>query len=194
MAEILLFHHACGLTPGVLALADRLREAGHVVHTPDLYDGATFASIEEGVDHARSIGFSTILQRGVAAADGLPSGLVYAGISLGVMPAQCLAQTRAGARAAVLLESCVPPEEFGGAWPTAVPVQVHGMDADPWFADGGDLDAARELVASTPLAQLFTYPGDNHLFTDSSRERSASDEAAAGLVLQRVLAFLATLG
>ncbi len=193
MTEILLFHHACGLTPGVVALADRLRAAGHTVHTPDLYDGATFATIEEGVEHARSIGFDSILQRGLGAADGLPASLVYAGISLGVMPAQCLAQTRPGARGAVLLESCVPPAEFGGSWPAGVPVQVHGMDADPWFADGGDLDAARELAASTPQAQLFTYPGDRHLFTDSSRERSEADEAAADLLLQRVTAFLATL-
>src|SRR5215212_681288 len=74
MAELLLFHHAEGLTPGVLA------------------------------------------------AEGLPEGLVYLGFSLGVLPAQMLAQTRAGARAAVLFHSCVPASEFGG-WPPGVPLQ-----------------------------------------------------------------------
>ncbi|GIG23451.1 dienelactone hydrolase [Cellulomonas chitinilytica] len=192
MAEILLFHHAQGLTPGVLALANALRGAGHTVHTPDLYDGHTFATLDDGIAYAGEVGFGTVMERGRAAADGLPDGLVYAGISLGVMSAQLLAQTRPGARGAVLLESCVPPTEFGDGWPAGVPVQVHGGDADPFFAGEGDIDAARALVASVEDGELFVYPVDRHLFTDGSL--ASSDPAAAALVTERVLAFLDRLG
>ena len=122
---MLLFHHAQGLTPGVHAFADGLRAAGHVVHTPDLYDGNTFADLDEGVGYARQVGFDAVLDRGVAAAEGLPAELVYAGFSLGVMPAQKLAQTRSGARGALLFSACLPPSEFG-SWPDGVPVQVDG--------------------------------------------------------------------
>ena len=192
MAEVLLFHHAQGQSPGFLAFADELREAGHTVHTPDLYDGRTFTTLDEGLAHAREIGFGKLVERGVAAADDLPAELVYAGFSLGVMPAQQLAQTRAGARGALLLEACAPTSEFGSGWPDAVPVQVHGMDADPFFAEeGGDLDAARALVKETEGAELFVYPGDQHLFTDSSLP--SYDAEAAALVKQRVLAFLDAL-
>jgi dienelactone hydrolase len=189
MAEVLLFHHAQGLTPGITAFADELRAAGHTVHAPDLYAGRTFETVEEGVDHARSLGFENVLNAGVAAADGLPADLVYIGFSLGVMPAQKLAQTRAGARGALLLHSCVPVEEFGTVWPEGVPVQVHSMDADPFFVDEGDIEAARALVESTNEAELFLYPGNKHLFADSSI--ASYDAGAAALLMQRVLEFLA---
>src|SRR5262245_61050136 len=130
MANVLLFHHAQGQTPGFLGFADELRQAGHTVHTPDLYDGRTFATVEEGVDHARELGFGNVLERGVATADDLPSDLVYAGFSLGGMPAQSLAQTRPGAVGALLYHACVPPSEFGGPWPEAVPAQIHFMEDD----------------------------------------------------------------
>ena len=189
MAEIVLYHHALGLTPGVVALAEELRSAGHTVHAPDLYEGRTFTTVDEGVDHAREIGFDEVIQRGARAVEALPAGLFYAGISLGVLPAQMLAQTRPGARGALLLEACVPVSEFGAAWPDEVPVQVHGMDADPSFAGEGDLDAARELVGQAKDAELFLYPGDRHLFSDSSLP--SYDPAAASLLTQRVLSFLA---
>ena len=192
MAEIALFHHAQGLTDGVIAFADRLRAAGHTVHTPDLYEGRTFATLEEGLDHARSIGFDTLLEAGVVAGEALSPEVVYAGFSLGVMPAQKLAQTRAGARGALLFDACIPVSEFGEAWPDSVPVQVHGMDNDPFFAeDGGDIDAARDLVASTDQAKLFLYPGNVHLFADASLP--GYDAAATTLMLGRVLDFLSAL-
>jgi dienelactone hydrolase len=194
VAEILLFHHAQGLTAGVLAFGDELRAAGHVVHTPDLYDGHTFPTVEEGVAYAEEVGFGNVVERGLRAADDLPGELVYIGFSLGVMAAQQLAQTRAGARGAVLCEACVPSSEFGDGWPGGVPVQVHGMDADPFFAGEGDIDAARALVAeagASASAELFVYPGDHHLFADSSL--ATYDAAAAALLTQRVLAFLDTL-
>jgi dienelactone hydrolase len=191
VADVLLFHHAQGLTPGVLSFADELRAAGHVVHAPDLYDGKTFPNLTEGVGYAKEVGFGTIGERGRLAAEGLPNELVYAGFSLGAMPAQELAQTRPGAKGAVLFQSCFPPEEFGGPWPEGVPVQIHIMEEDEWALEG-DLDAARELDATVESAQLFLYPGDRHLFTDESLPEY--DEAATTLVMQRVTSFLADVG
>ncbi|QNN52029.1 dienelactone hydrolase family protein [Nocardioides mesophilus] len=190
MAEVVLYHHVQGLTAGVVAFADELRRAGHTVHTPDLFEGHTFATIEDGMAFARAAGFEAVLERGVAAAEALPThGVVYAGFSMGVMPAQKLAQTRAGTRGALLFHACMPVAEFGERWPDDVPVQVHGMDADPFFTEeGGDLDAARELVASTDVAELFLYPGKEHLFTDSSLP--SYDPAATALLVERALRFL----
>ncbi len=191
MAEVVLFHHALGLTPGVTAFADELRRAGHTVHTPDLFDGRTFGSIEEGVAHAGEIGFGEVIERGVRAVDALPAELVYAGFSLGVLPAQKLAQTRPGARGALLFYSAVPVSEFGSTWPEGVPVQVHGMDADPYFVDEGDIDAARALVAEADDGELFLYPGDQHYFADSTLP--SYDPDATALLIERVLGFLARI-
>ncbi|MFG1697895.1 dienelactone hydrolase family protein [Nonomuraea sp. NPDC049309] len=191
MAEVLLFHHAHGLTDGVRGFAGTLRAAGHTVHTPDLFEGQVFGALEDGVAYAQKAGFGTIVERGRAAALDLPAELVYVGFSLGVLPAQSLAQTRAGAKGAVLIEACVPVTEFGDAWPQGVPVQVHGMEADEIFAGEGDLDAARALVGSTADAELFLYPGDRHNFADPGL--ASYDRAAAGLLTERVLAFLGRL-
>jgi dienelactone hydrolase len=186
MTEVLLFHHAQGQTQGFLAFADELRAAGHVVHAPDLYDGKTFTDLDEGVGYAREVGFGTISERGRLAADGLPNELVYAGFSLGALPAQMLAQTRAGAKGALLFHAAFPASEFGGSWPPGVPLQIHMMEDDEWAAE--DLPAARELTETTEGAELFLYPGDRHLFADSSLPDY--DESAATLLKQRVLAFL----
>ncbi|MBY4606492.1 dienelactone hydrolase family protein [Rhizobium sp. 9T] len=190
MAEILLFHHAQGLTPGVRAFADDIRAAGHIVHTPDLFDGRTFGSIEEGLAHIGENGFDAIRERGVRVADELPAELVYAGFSFGVLPAQKLAQTRPGARGALLFYSCLPisGEWAFGPWPDGVAVQIHGMDNDPIFVGEGDIDAAREIVAKVADAELFLYPGDQHYFADSSLPSYDAD--ATALLTARVLAFL----
>ena len=187
MAEVLLYHHAQGQTPGFVAFADEFRAAGHTVHTPDLYDGKTFAELDEGVGYARQVGFDTILERGRLAAESLPSELVYGGFSLGVMPAQMLAQTRPGAKGALLFSAALPTSEFGSPWPQDVPVQIHMMDADEWVV-GEDLDAARQLDETIDSAELFLYPGDRHLFADTSLPDY--DEKAAALLRERVLAFL----
>jgi dienelactone hydrolase len=192
MGEVLLFHHAQGQTEGFHVFADELRRAGHTVHTPDLFEGRTFGSIDEGLAYAQEVGFGEIIERGEGAANGLPGELVYAGFSLGVVPAQKLAQTRPGARGALLFYSCVPVSEFGTSWPEDVPVQIHGMDADPFFVDEGDLDAARAIVESTENAELFLYPGDQHYFADSSLP--SYDEAATKVLTQRVLDFLEERG
>jgi dienelactone hydrolase len=188
MAEVLLFHHAQGLTSGVRSFADELRAAGHVVHTPDLYEGQTFSELADGMGYAKQAGFDTILERGRLAGESLPNELVYAGFSLGVMPAQMLAQTRPGARGGVLVSAAVPTSEFGGSWPEGVPLQIHMMEDDPLVRDEGDLDVARQLAETIESAELFVYPGDRHLFTDSSLPDH--DEGAATLVVQRVLSFL----
>ena len=191
MAEVILFHHAQGQTEGFRAFAGALRSGGHTVHTPDLYDGDSFATLDEGMARARSIGFQRLLDQGVAAADGLSDDLVYAGFSLGVMAAQKLAQTRPHARGAVLLDSAIPLGEFAPEWPAGVPVQIHGGEADEFFMDEGDVEAARDIVAAAQDGELFTYAGCGHLFADSSAV--AYDPDAAALVQERVLAFLARL-
>jgi dienelactone hydrolase len=190
MAEVLLFHHAQGLTPGVRSLADELRAAGHTVHTPDLFDGRTFGSIDEGMAFIKETGFEALGARGLRTADDLPAELVYAGFSFGVTIAQQLAQTRPGARGALLFYSAVPisGEWAFGPWPDGVPVQIHGADADPYFVGEGDIDAAREIVEKVDDAELFLYPGDQHYFADSSLP--SYDPEATALLTKRVLEFL----
>jgi len=190
MTELVLFHHVLGLTDGVRHLADRLRAGGHTVHTPDLYGGRTFATIPEGAAFAEGADGPDLQALADEAVAALPSGVVYAGISSGVMQAQRLAQTRTGAAGAVFLESCLPitGDWAIGPWPDGVPVQVHGMAEDEFFAKEGDLDAARELVASASDGELFVYPGDAHLFEDDTLP--SYDAAATALLTERVLAFL----
>ena len=196
MAEVVLFHHVQGLTDGVRAFADQLRAGGHTVHTPDLFDGQLPATIDDGIALVGSIGDETIDERVGRAIAGLPDGLVYAGFSFGGGVAQRLAQTRPGARGALLYESFVSltaPWAFG-PWPDGLTAQVHGMERDPFFALEGDLDAARELAekVGADRVEVFVYPGDKHLFTDSSLPSYDAD--ATALVLSRSRAFLDRLG
>ena len=191
MTEILLFHHIQGLTPGMTAFADDLRAAGHTVHAPDFFGGRTFETILDGAAFVNEDGHSDFTALADAAAGGLTADLVYLGFSFGVMEAQRLAQTRAGARGAVLVDACVPVtgDWAFGPWPDGVPVQIHGMDHDEFFAGEGDLDAARGIVEAVgPSAELFLYPGDQHLFADRSLPSYEPD--AARLLLERALAFL----
>jgi dienelactone hydrolase len=190
MATVLLFHHAQGQTPGFLRFADDLRAAGHTVHAPDLYDGRTFGDLREGVACAEQVGFAEIIRRGSDAAKELPADIVYAGFSLGVLPAQALAQTRPGARGALFFHGCVWPAEFGTSWPEAVPLQIHIMAADEWAEV--DRAAAEALVEKMPTAELFLYPGSAHLFADPSL--GDYNEQAAALLKGRTLAFLHRVG
>ena len=190
MTNMLLFHHALGQTSGFLGFADELRAAGHAVHTPDLFEGKTFDTVDDGVGFAREIGFDTVLQRGTDSAATLPDDLVYAGFSLGAMPAQSLAQTRPGARGALLYHSGIPSAEFGGSWPPSVPLQIHIMDKDPFGEE--DIPAAKELVEEAKDGELFLYPGSGHLFADPSGPDF--DEGAATLLKERTLEFLDRVG
>lgn len=187
MTEIALYHHIQGLTDGVAAFAEELRGSGHTVHAPDMFEGHTFDSIEDGFAYAREVGFDVIRQRGLAATPESAAGLVFAGFSFGVTIAQMLTQTSQDARGAILVDSCLPVFEFGSAWPANVPVQIHGKENDEFFEE--DLPAARELADSSPTAKLFVYPGDQHLFTDSSLDSFDAD--ATALLLERVRGFLA---
>ncbi len=191
MTQVVLFHHAQGLTEGCRALADSLRAAGHGVHVPDLYEGETFSELSAGVGHAEAIGFDTVIERGRLAAQSLPADAVYIGISLGVLPAQLLAQTRDGALGAVLISGAVPPSALGGAWPAGVALQIHMMDADPLVLDEGDLATARELADTVEQAELFLYPGDRHLFIDQSL--SSYDREASERVIERITRLLNTV-
>jgi dienelactone hydrolase len=192
MADVVLFHHLRGVTDGVREFAEQLRAGGHTVHTPDLFDGERPATLDEGFALTKRIGGEVLRERADRAVADLPDSLVYGGFSWGAATAQRLAQTRPGARGALLYESCLPVtgEWAVGPWPAGVPVQIHGMDADPFFALEGDVDAARELVGivGSDLAELFVYPGDQHLFTDSTLP--SYDVGAAALVVRRSREFL----
>jgi dienelactone hydrolase len=196
MAEVVLFHHVQGLTEGVLAFAEELRLGGHTVHTPDLFDGELPATIDDGIALEQRIGGEALRERAGRVVAELPRGLVYGGFSMGGGMAQGFAQLRPGARGALLYETCLPitGEWAVGPWPEGLPVQIHGMDKDPFFALEGDLDSARDLVdtVGSQLAELFVYPGEGHLFTDSSLPSYDAD--ATALVLQRSREFLDRLG
>ena len=187
MTAVVLFHHTQGLTDGVRAFADDLRAAGHTVTVPDLFEGRTFPTVRAGMEHAEEVvGMDEVIARGVAAAAGLPTDVVYAGFSMGVLPAQKLAQTRPGARGALLLFSAVPASAFG-AWPDGVALQMHFAADDPW-SNEEDLPAARELARTVAGAELFVYPGSGHLICDDSLDDY--DEAATQLILERAIGFL----
>ena len=196
MAEVVVFHHVQGLTDGMLAFAEQLRAGGHTVHTPDLFDGQRPQTVEDGVAHVGRVGDEVLAERAERAVADLPEGLVYAGFSWGAATAQRLAQTRPGARGALLYEACIPltGDWAFGPWPEGVPVRIHGMDQDPFFALEGDIDAARQLVDTVgpELAELYVYPGDRHLFTDSSLP--SYDAEATALVVKRSRELLDRLG
>lgn len=190
MATVVMFHDVLGKNQGVQTWVETLEGAGHTVHAPDLFEGQTYGTVDEGVAAVQQLGFDTVLERGKAAVDGLPAEVIYLGTSLGVVCAEMLTITRPGAKGAVFLESCVPADEFG-AWPEGVPVQIHGMDDDPSFVHEGDIDAARALVSSVPTAELFLYPGNSHLFTNSGGPDY--DEQLADQVREHVLTFIGGL-
>ena len=191
MTEVLLFHHAMGRTKGIHTFADKIREAGHSVNVPDLFEGRMFSTIEDGMAYAEKIGFEEIMERGSRIARELPHEIVYAGFSLGVIPGQKLAQTREGARGALFFSSCVPAMMLGSPWPVHLPVQIHAMDADPVFINEGDIEAAHEIIGTANHGELFLYPGDQHYFADNSLPSYDAD--ATTLLLQRVLDFLRKL-
>jgi dienelactone hydrolase len=188
MTEVLVFHHAQGLTDGCRSFSRRLGAAGHEVHAPDLYEGRTFPELSAGVAYAEQAGFDTIIERGRATAESLPAEIVYVGMSLGVLPAQMLAQTRPGALGAAFISAAVPPSEFGGPWPASVPLQIHMMKDDPVVVEDGDLAVARDLADHGEDASLYLYRGDQHLSVDDSLP--GYDEAATEHVAERIISLL----
>jgi len=189
MTDVILFHHALGVTDGIRSIADQLRAGGHRVTVGDLFQGTTFDAVEDGVAHEESLGWEEMITRSEAAIAPLPPTVVIGGFSLGAVYGQRLAQTRAGALAALLYHGGdIPPAEFGAPWPAQVALQVHVSEGDEWFnREGGE-----QLVSEAPDGELFLYPGSGHLFTDSSWKEY--DEASAKLVLERTLALLDRVG
>jgi dienelactone hydrolase len=185
MADVIVFHHAHGVTSGLRRFADRLVSAGHRVMIPDLFDGETFDDVEDGVAYAESVGFDTIIDRGAAAASAVDGQFATIGFSLGVLPAQHLAQTHSRAVGAVLCHAAIALGTFADAWPERVGLQLHTSERDAW----GDIDEARALAAAVPDAELYEYDTAAHLVTDSSL--ADYDPAIAELVVDRALVFLA---
>lgn len=191
MTNVLLFHHVLGVTEGIRWFADELRAAGHDVTVADLWDGATFPSIDEGVAHAQEVGFRTVIQQGTELADDLPDGSVVIGFSLGALPAQNVAQHRPGIRGAVLLYSAVPAAEFGAAWPADVAVQIHIAEHDENLEEG-ELDGAKALAAEAADGTIYLYPGTAHLIAEKGF--ADYDPESAELILGRTKEFLDRIG
>jgi dienelactone hydrolase len=194
MAEVVLFHSVLGLRPGVTGAADLLREGGHTVHTPDLFEGEVFDSIEDGMRKEEEIGFREIVSRARESVAGLPQGLIYAGFSMGVTSAELLAAERPGAAGAVLMHGAVPVEaleEYFGVerWPDRVPVQVHYAVDDPWVEAEGEVATLGDTVRGTGSDfEVYVYPGSGHLFADPDfpdYDRASSEE-----MWERVISFL----
>jgi dienelactone hydrolase len=192
MAEVVLFHSALGLRPGVIAAADWLRAAGHTVHVPDYYDGEVFEGLDEGLRKCDALGHAEIARRAREAVSDLSADLVFAGFSLGTVPAELLAAGRPGALGVVLMHSAVPVEgfsEFGvERWPEGVPVQVHYAAEDPWV-EAEEVAALEAAVKRAGAAfEEHAYPGSGHLFADP--DLLEYDRASSEAMWRRVLAFL----
>ena len=179
MQPIVLFHSALGCGAGVHAFADRLRTGGRAVLTPDLFDGETFEELAAGVKKRDALGIPELMRRAMLAVADVPPGCIYAGFSMGAAAAQFLAQTRPGARAAVLMHGALPLEAMGAPWPDGTPLQIHFAESDPW------VDAVVvDRLAHDARAEVHRYPGSAHLFTD--RTSPEYDEPSAELVLARI--------
>lgn len=187
MATVVLFHSALGRRPAVKSFADRLRVSGHVVHTPDLYDGEVFDYLHAGAAKRDALGVPALLDRAHGTVAELPDELVYAGFSMGAAAAQALAATRPGAVGAVLIQGALPLRALGlDAWPPGVPVQLHATTADPWL----DLGVVDELAAAIPehLLELHRYDGGGHLVSDDAW--TDYDPRLAERILQHVVDWL----
>lgn len=187
MAEIVLFHSALGLRPGTLRDAERLRAAGHVVHTPDLYEGRLFTDADEGVAHSGVIGWPVLVARAEAALAGLPEEIVVMGQSMGVSVATHIATVRPGVRAALFCFTGHPPD---APWPRGVPAQVHHSVGDRWSSVPNTSALVEAVAGAGGQAALYLYPGDGHLFTHE--DLPDHDPAGAALFWRRALDFLAT--
>jgi len=183
MASIILFHSALGLTTGTKKFAHTLARDGHTVLTPDLFDGETFTTVEDGVRKRDALGLPELMQRAARSVEGVPAASIYAGFSMGAAAAQFLAATRPGARGAGLMHAVRPRAAMGmSRWPD-VPVQIHASLEDPWVDT-----AVLAAFAGASSAQVFRYPGRAHLFVDESSFDYAAEHAK--MLTERVRAFV----
>ncbi|MER6142862.1 dienelactone hydrolase family protein [Streptomyces sparsogenes] len=186
-SPILLLHSMYGLRPAVHAAADRLRAAGHEVHVPDLYEGRTADSAEDGMALKEEIGREELLRRAVAAAAPLSDrGIVYAGFSLGGSIAQNLALGDEKARGLLLLHGT--SDIADDAATDGLPVQLHVADPDP-FEPHDWLNAwYLRMGRAGADVEVYRYPGAGHLFTDP--DLPDYDEEAAEATWKVALGFL----
>jgi dienelactone hydrolase len=187
--EIVLFHSLLGLRRGVLQWADKLRDAGYTVHTPDLYDGEVFDDSASAARKLQGIGFDELIARSRRSVSDRPAGLVYAGFSNGGAFSELLAATRPGARGAILMHAPLPIRPLGWkAWPATVPVQVHFSERDPLRSQDAIDKLAHSVCRSGATFEEYNYPGSGHLFADP--DLPDFDAAASDLMFGRILELL----
>lgn len=188
--NIMLFHSTCGLRPAVHASAERLRAAGHEVRVPDLFEGHTFETVEEGMAFKEQLGKDELLKRAVlAAAPYSDQGLVYAGFSFGASVAQTLALGDAKARGLLLLHGTSDIAENASV--DELPVQLHVADPDPFESHDWLTSWYLQMQRTGADVEVYRYPGAGHLFTDP--DLPDFDQAAAELAWKVAIGFLATL-
>jgi len=191
--EVVVYHSAYGLRPAIIEFADKLRAAGHLVHTPDLYDGEVFCGRDDAIRKIQEVGFDELLKRAAAAVESLPHDLVYAGFSNGGACAELLAATRPRARGAILIHAPLMVRDLGWtAWPLNVPVQVHFADKDP-IRNQAVIDAlAVKVRLSGSNFEQFDYDAPGRLFADPAFP--AYNANAAEFMTRRVQEFLESVG
>jgi len=187
MAEILLFHHAYGLTDGLRALAARLIAEGHTVHCPDCYAGVTFRNIDDGVKHLQRIGHDAVEEVARRSAREFRNADVVMGFGLGAMQAQLLAQDLRRIRGCLLMGGAFTPSALGGMWRSNTSLEIHLSDPDEWVQPA-ELEG---LLYHAPHANVYRYTNKGHLFIDEcSRDYDAD---AADLFEERLETWLADL-
>ncbi|MEU2679727.1 dienelactone hydrolase family protein [Streptomyces sp. NPDC007107] len=188
--NIMLFHSTYGLRPAVHASAERLRAAGHEVRVPDLFEGHTFETVEEGMAFKEQVGKDELLKRAVlAAAPYSDQGLVYAGFSFGASVAQTLALGDAKARGLLLLHGTSDIAENASV--DELPVQLHVADPDAFESPDWLNSWYLQMQRTGADVEIYRYPGAGHLYTDP--ELPDFDQDAAELTWKVALGFLATL-
>lgn len=187
MAQLLLLHHALGVTSALRRLADRFEDAGHDVVVPDLFESRVFASVEEGMEHVESVGIETLAGLGEDAASDMQPGFVVCGISLGAIAAMRAGVSNDAVAAVVVASACIPEEYIGGPWPRTLPLRVVASREDAMFRDEGDLEAATEYTHSAQQAKLKLMPGREHLFVEADDPEST---AATEWLVETVMRFL----
>lgn len=198
MAQIVLFHSAYGLRPAVHAAAERLRAAGHQVTTPDLYDGRTFDTVEEGMAYKDEITQNELLRRAIGAVAPLltpaagatapADGLVYAGFSLGGALAQNLALADEHAKGLLLLHGTSDIRDDAA---TGIPVQLHVAEPDPFEPEDWLNAWYLRMRKAGADVEVHRYRGAGHVFTDP--DLPDHDAEAAERTWAVALDFLAEL-
>jgi dienelactone hydrolase len=191
MTTVAIFHSVLGVRAGVLDAAERLRQDGHVVLVPDLFEGRTFDEYPPAMTFAwQELGQESLLRRASDAVAGLPEGFVTVGFSLGCVLAGYLATQRT-VSGVVMASGAVPVSLLGPdvRWPSGVPAQTHSTVDDPWREQEELEHAVRDVEEGGGTIEVFDYPGSGHLFTDPTLPHEY-DPAATEVFWSRVVPFL----